>query len=207
MAVHPRKKITMSILIPFLFFILFFSIMIWQKYRSSREVPVTSTQQGTEGRRSVILFFAADGIKLAREARETGACADDNACLKSVLNELVNGPIGEYEETLPEGTAVVAARIDGSLAVIEFNRTFSEAMLPGSSSEMLAVFSVVNTITVNFPQVQQVKIDIDGNKGAILHHLDLSDPLLPDYSLEQSSLPASENNSAGSITKDKGIDR
>ena len=201
---NPRKKITISILIPFLIFILFFSIMIWQKYRSSHEVLTTSPHQSEEGSRYVTLFFAAEGTRLVREARKLDPCEDDNACLKDVLDELLNGPVGEFEEAVPEGTAVDAVLIEGNQATIDFNRTFTEAMLTGSSAEMLAVYSVVNTVAANFPQIQKVKINVEGNKEVILHHLDLSDPLLPDYSLEQNPSTEPEKSSTGSTTNRKG---
>ena len=203
MPANPRKKVTISILIPFLVFILFFSIMIWQKHRSSREVPVTPPQQNTGGNRSVTLFFAAEGTRLAREAREIDPCDDDSSCLESVLDELLNGPVGEFEKTVPEGVAVDSALIEGNLATIEFNRTFSDAMLSGSSAEILAVYSVVNTVAANFPQINKVKINVDGNKGTVLPHLDLSDPLEPDYSLEQLPMPVPEKSSIGSTIKRK----
>ena len=204
MTAHPRKKITISILIPFLVLILFFSIMIWQKYRSSYELPVAPPRQNAEFNRSVTLFFAAEGTRLAREAREIGPCDDDNVCLKSILDELLNGPVGDFEETVPEGTAVSAVLIEGNQATIEFNRTFSDEMLSGSSAEMLAVYSVVDTVATNFPQIQKVKINIDGNSGVILRHLDLSEPLVPDYSLEQSSTPGPEKKSAAPANNRKG---
>src|SRR5665647_1525614 len=100
----PRKKISVSVMIPFLVFILFFSIMIWQKYRSSQTVPVSPPTLQSEGRRTVTLFFATDGGQLAREARTIDPCENDNACLKSVLEELINGPVGEMDNTVPEGT-------------------------------------------------------------------------------------------------------
>lgn len=204
MATHQRKKVTISILIPFLVLILFFSVMIWQKYRSSRELPVTPPPHHGEGCRSVTLFFTADGTRLAREARALEPCDDTNSCLKSVLDELLSGPVGEFEQAVPEGTAVNAARIEGDQATIEFNRTFSDEMLSGSSAEMMAVYSIVNTVTVNFPQVHSVKLNVDGNTGTILRHLDLSDPLQPDYSLEE--LPPEEpvESPVGSTTKRKG---
>jgi len=186
MAAHSRKKITISLLIPFLVFILFFSIMFWQKYRSSHETPVMPIQQHAENNRSVTLFFANNTAQLTRETRELDPCDGDNACLKSVLDELLNGPVGESEEAVPIGTAVDGVSIEGNQATIEFNRSFSDAMLSGSSAEMLAVYSVVNTVTANFPQIQKVKINVDGNSQVILQHLDLSEPLLPDYTLEQS---------------------
>ncbi len=204
MATHQRKKVTISIVTPFLVFILFFSSMIWQKYRSSRELPVTPTERHEEGYRTVTLFFAADGTRLAREARALEPCEDNNSCLKSILDELLSGPVGEFEQTVPEGTAVDAASIEGDLATIEFNGTFSDAMLSGSSAEMLAVYSIVNTVTANFPQIQSVKLNVDGNKVATLRHLDLSDPLQPDYSLEQSPPAEPVKSSVGSTTNRKG---
>ena len=207
MATQSRKKVTVSVLIPFLLFILLFSGMIWLKYRSSHEAPATPPQHTAEGRRTVTLFFASNGTQLARETREIDPCDDDNACLKSVLDELLNGPVGEFDETVPEGTLVNAIRIEGKHATIEFNRTFSEAMLSGSSAEMLAVYSVVNTVAVNFPQIEKVKLNVDGDKGAILRHLDLSDPLLPDYSLELNPAPLPGKSMIRSLEKSKGIVR
>lgn len=204
MSAHPRKKVKISILVPFLVIVLFFSIMIGQKYRSSYEVPVTPPRQNILGKRSVTLFFAAEGTRLAREARVLDPCDSDNACLKGVLDELLNGPVGEFDEVVPEGAVVDAVRIEGNQATVEFNRTFSDALLSGSSAEMLAVYSVVNTVAVNFPQIQKVKLNIDGNTAAILRHLDLSDPLPPDYSLEQPSSSGTEKSPAESNTNRKG---
>lgn len=192
-----KKKMTISILIPFVVCMLFFTIMVWQKYRASYDVSDSLTPPRAEGRRSVTLFFAADGTHLAREARDIDPCEDDTSCLKSILDELLNGPVGEYIETIPEGAFVETVVLEGSLATIGFNRFFSDTMLSGSSAEMLAVYSVVNTVTANFPSIQKVKIDIDGNAKVVLNHLDLSDPLSPDYSME---LPVSnsEKNVTGS---------
>ncbi|MDD2308627.1 MAG: GerMN domain-containing protein [Desulfuromonadaceae bacterium] len=198
MAAHTRKKVTISIIIPFLVFIIFFSIMIWQKYRSSYEMPATPPEQGANGHQAVTLFFAVDGTRLAREARVLDHCDDDDACLKNVLAALLNGPVGAFEQTMPEGTAVYAASIDGDQATIEFNSAFSDAMLSGSSAEMLAVYAVVNTVAVNFPKIQRVKLNIGGNTGTILRHLDLSEPLQPDYSLEQPPPPEPETPPPGS---------
>jgi spore germination protein GerM len=205
MPAHPRKRVTISLLIPCLIFILFFSVMIWQKYRSSHEIAVATPMQNGEGNRQVTLFFAAEGTRLVRETRDIEPCEDDDACLKSVLDELLNGPVGEFGETVPEGTTVDAVLIEGNQATIEFSRTFSDEMLSGSSAEMLAVYSVVDTVAVNFPQIQRVKINVDGNKGVILRHLDLSDPLVPDYSLEQTPSPEPGKSTHGSNTNRKGV--
>ena len=190
MAPVSRRKINVSLLIPFLVIALFFGFMIWEKYRASRILPDALVIQTPVGKRTAVLFFVADGTRLAREARELDPCDDVEACMKDVLEELVNGPLGEFDEPLPEGTVINSVRVVGEMAEIDLNITFVEALLSGSSAEMLAVYSIVDTVATNFPQIARVKLNIDGDDKAILRHLDLSDPLLPDYTHEQSPAPA-----------------
>ena len=184
MTLHSRKKVSISLLVPFMVFVLFFSSMIWQKYRESQDVPVTPSQQQTEGQRSITLFFAQEGTRLAREARQAEPCENDDICLKSVIEDLINGPVGALDKTIPDGTTVNSASINGNLAVIDFNQAFADAMLSGSLAEMVAVYSVVNSVAANFPLVEMVHLTVDGNQRTILRHLDLSEPLLPDFTLE-----------------------
>lgn len=185
MAPQQRKRINISLLIPFLVIAVVFGAMIWQKYRDSRQVPVTPQVLPSVGKRTAVLFFVADGVRLAREARELDPCEDAAACLSDVLEELLNGPVGEFDKSLPEGTVVNLVRIDGDLAGVDLNRVFVDTLPFGSSAEMLAVYSIVNTVAVNFPQITKVKLTVEGEQSPVLKHLDLSDPLTPDFSLEQ----------------------
>lgn len=196
MSTQPRKKITISILIPFLVFTLFFSIMIWQKYRLSHEIAGIPAGSNAGSSRNVTLFFAEEGTRLVREARMIEPCDNEADCLKSILDELLNGSVGEFEEALPEGTVVNTVRIEYNQGTIDLNLAFADAMPSGSSAEMLAVYSIVDTIVINFPHIQKVKINIEGNPAATLRHLDLSDPLEADFTLEQTRSPESEQPSA-----------
>jgi len=190
---QPRKQININLLIPFLIIALVFGIMIWQKYRDSRDVPVAPQTQPIVGKRTVVLFFVADGTRLEREARELDHCENTDACINDVLNELLNGPVGEYDEPLPEGTVVKSVRVDKDLAVIDLNDTFAKAMLSGSSAEMLAVYSIVNTVAANFPQIARVKLTVEGVDASKLRHLDLSEALPPDYTLTEAPRPESND--------------
>jgi hypothetical protein len=49
-----------------------------------------------------------------------------------------------------------------------------------------------------------VQITIDGKTGVVLRHLDLSDPLLPDYSLEQQPVLNAEKTDLDVNTTSKG---
>ena len=180
-----RKRINISLLIPFLVIALVFGGLIWQKYRASREVPPEPHVLQPSGERTGVLFFVADGTRLAREARELGPCKETTACVKGLLDELFSGPVGKLDEALPEGAGFNSVQVAGDTAVVDLNRNFADELPSGSSAEMLAVYSIVDTICANFPQIAKVKLTIEGEGEARLSHLDLSQPLDPDYSLER----------------------
>jgi hypothetical protein len=184
MAPVRRKRSTISLLVPFLIIALVFGVLLWNKYRASRMVNPRPHVQQPSGARTVVLFFVADGTRLAREARELGACSDTAACVRGVLDELFNGPLSELDQALPEGALVNNVRVEGDTAMVDVSRSFVDAMPSGSSAEMMAVYSIVNTICVNFPRITRVRITSAGDGRLVLGHLDLSDPLTPDYSLE-----------------------
>jgi spore germination protein GerM len=163
--------------------------MVWQKYRSSYEIAVSTPSSTTEGNRHVILFFVNDSNYLARESREVESCDNVTICIKSVLEELINGPVGELDEALPEGVAIKSINVVNNQVVVDLNHTFSESILSGSSAEMLAVYSIVNTVTLNFPDIEKVKLNVECNAAIVLRHIDLSEPLFLNYSLEKPTLP------------------
>jgi len=170
-----------------------FGALIWKKTHDSRELRPVPQVVEPEAARKGVLFFVADGTSLVREARELEACGEAQACLEDLLAELFSGPVGDFDEALPESSSVQSVRIEGDLAIVDLNQSFAADLAAGSSAEMLAVYSIVDTICVNFPQIARVKITVEGNEKTQLRHLDLSDPLQPDFSLEQRLTPADGN--------------
>ena len=74
-------------------------------------------------------------------------------------------------------------------------------MLPGGSlSELLTVYSVVNSLVVNFPAVSRVQILVEDHMvTSLAGHVDLSRPLPADMTLVALPTPAvSEPAAAGS---------
>jgi len=188
MAPIRRRKISISLLIPFAIIALVFGALIWKKMQDSRELhPVPQVDQPATIRKGV-LFFVADGTRLAREARELPSCTDAETCVKDLLDELFSGPVGDLDEALPEGALLTGVRLEGDLAVVDVTKPFATELPSGSSAEMLAVYSIINTVCFNYPQVTRVRITVEG-APATLNHLDLTDPLPPDYSLERESTP------------------
>ena len=199
-----RKRINISLLIPFLVMALVFGLLIRQKYQASREVPPQPHLQQPSGVRTAVLFFVADGTRLGREARELEPCGETTACVKSLLDELSSGPVGDMDAALPEGAAFNSVRIEGDTAVIDLNKNFADDLLSGSSAEMLAVYSIVDTVCANFPQIAKVKLTIEGAGDARLRHLDLAEPLTPDYTLESGPSAPDSGKAAPPTSQKKG---
>jgi len=166
-------------------------VLILNKYHQSRQIPTTQPEPKPSGSFQVTLYFATSGGEgLAPEGRTVDACEDLAECVAAVVEELVNGPVGDLEPTLPSSAVVQDVRIEGATAVIDFGREFVEGLPGGSHAEMAAVYSVVNTVCRNFPQITQVKFLIEGEEVESLKgHLDLRQPLSPDVTLEPGAAP------------------
>lgn len=161
--------------------------LMLQKYLARHQVAPQPVTPQPAGKVSVSLFFASqDASGLVRESREIDACnAELPKCMLAALEELANGPMGDLAPTIPENSTFRAVQIQGDTAVVDLDNSLVNALPKGSSSEMTAVYSMVNTIAYNFPAVKRVKFLLEGHSVATLGgHLDLKNPLEPDFRLE-----------------------
>jgi spore germination protein GerM len=184
------RKLKFILFLAFFAVAVVFGVLMLQKYRSSQRQPVGPVQPQPAGTVQISLFFAApDGQGLERETREIDACGNDLVeCVQDSVEELVNGPMGELGRTLPDTTIVNSVKVNGDTAVVDFSKELADGLPGGSSSEMTAVYSVVDTISFNFHQIKKVKFLLEGQDVETLKgHLDLRAPLEPDFQLEKNS--------------------
>ncbi len=157
--------------------IVFFHQQIYDSIKpllSRRGIPI--------GKREVLLYFSdREGEYLIGERR---AILKKNALgeeAKETVVELIKGPEGKLLRTLPPRTKLLGLQIsDAGLAKVNFNQALSKDHPGGSSAEMMTVYSIVNSLSLNFPQIKRVQILIDGKPiETITGHLSLSLPLSP----------------------------
>jgi spore germination protein GerM len=78
---------------------------------------------------------------------------------------------------MPEGTQLKNLTIKDHIAYVDFNDKLIKRNGGGSSSEILLVAAIVDTLT-EFPDIQQVQILVNGKKiETISGHMDTSEPL------------------------------
>jgi spore germination protein GerM len=83
---------------------------------------------------------------------------------------------------LPKETELQAFYLtkDG-VAYVSFNKAISENHPGGSLTELLSIYSLVNTLSLNIPEIEAVKLLIDGREAKTLAgHIDLQYPFRPD---------------------------
>lgn len=112
--------------------------------------------------------------------------------VKQVIELLARGPAADGAVSpLPPGTRLRSIFLfEGGLAVADFNGEMSRAHPGGVWGERAAIYSVVNSLTFNFPSIRRVKILVDGREAETLAgHLSLTRPFRMDLSMVGSPLP------------------
>jgi spore germination protein GerM len=169
--------------------IVFFTGGEREKVRRLAAVSVPKPQPPavkSEEKRTVTLFFLSDDDDmLHRESREITAGPSAAEEAERALAELIKGSSKDLISPLPPETRVrqVFVTKDG-VAYVDFGREIMEKFSYGSSSELAAVYAVVDTLAFNFKTIKKVSILIEGTERETLGgHVDLTQPFFPDYSI------------------------
>ncbi len=101
---------------------------------------------------------------------------------KSLVRALIEGPRTSLTPTLPKEAKLLALYVtQQGIAYVDFNSAIHDKHPGGSLSELLTIYSVVNTLSLNIPEIEAVKILIEGREAQTLAgHIDLSLPYRPD---------------------------
>lgn len=180
-----RRRRRFLLLAAFAVCAVIFGILMVQKYagRKPTGAPVSAPAPGAAF--TATLFFASpDGTGLAREAREVERAEEMADDVESVLEELANGPLGELAPTLPPNALFSGVELRGDMAVVDVGNELVDALPAGSHAELLAVYSVVDSICANFPAIRKVQFLVAGKQVETLKgHVDLREPLAADFTL------------------------
>jgi spore germination protein GerM len=143
---------------------------------------------------SVKLYFeAADRDGLLPEEREVAFSSDLAEQLHTVVAELARGPLeGGLLPTLPAGTQVQEVFVQGQgVACVSLSPELVTGLPGGSRSELLTVYSIVDTVVANFPAISRVQLVVGDQPTTTLGgHVDLARPLPPDMTLVALPPPA-----------------
>ena len=157
----------------------------------SEPVPTPTPAPPGEGRPALVFFADPAGGGLVARRTEVTPHADASLQAQAILEAMLAGPSalappseGETVEpslpAVPEGVGVRAVFFDGKGAAVVDLASLAERLPGGSDAEVLALWSVVNTLAFNFPaDARRVRVLLDGRESRSLSHVSLAAPLAP----------------------------
>lgn len=181
------------LIIGFLLFIVVFGfIFYFVKHRPQTAKSSTSTANApaagsvNQRRINVKLYFSTAGSEILQtEERSIPYHETLHAQAKEVLAALIAGPKGELVPSIPEGVRILDVMVskDG-IAYVDLSGEIVSNHQGGTAGEIATVYSIVNTLAINLPQIHGVQILVDDRPVETLKgHLDLSRPLRPNLSI------------------------
>jgi spore germination protein GerM len=179
-------------------------VLVLRSFLVSTSPPPSApvgTEPGLGQLREVTLYFGSDDAsRLVAEARELEGCQEEDACLHAVIRALIAGPASGLVPVLPTQTRLLGVGVEGSLALIDFSQDLIQSHPGGSTSELLTVYALADTVAVNFPHIRQIRVLVEGGPVDTLKgHVDLRQPITADFGLARSPEPAA----AGAIGRDE----
>ena len=98
---------------------------------------------------------------------------------RSIVEALIKGPQRGLIRTIPQDTKVRAIYVtQEGICYIDFSSHIADKHPGGIKSELFTIYSIVNSVVLNVPKVEAVKILINGNESPTLAgHIDLQVPV------------------------------
>ncbi len=142
--------------------------------------PEVTKRSVSREQKNVILYFSdEEGEYLIGERDKITKRDRVEEEAKELLTELIRGPKGKLIPTLPSQTRLLTLHVDEKgVAKVSFSKAFTADHPGGSSAEIMTVYSIVNSLTTNFPQIKRVQILVEGKEiESIAGHLSLMRPI------------------------------
>ncbi len=148
-------------------------------------VPSKTVTIKKTGSREINAFFSASGGKRLKSQKMIIKKSNLAAELTDTLNILLSGPgdkKNNLESAVPRGTKLLSVRIKDKIAFVDLSSEFKKNHPGGSSAEMQSIYSIVNTVTMNFSgKVDYAQILINGEKtDTLAGHIFIGTPLSSD---------------------------
>lgn len=188
-----KRKIRLFIILLIILIVIILIFFFGTRKESIKHITRPPETPGAPGKtqeaetRTVTLFFmsANDDLLHPEERQILLTSTAPNDVARAIVEEIIKGSEKGLLNVLPEGTKLRQVYItDDGTAYVDFSRHIAAGNYFGSTGEMAAVYSVVNSLAANLKSVKRVAFLVEGNEKETLGgHVDLSRPFQPDFSL------------------------
>jgi spore germination protein GerM len=138
----------------------------------------------------VLLYFTKDGKQLVTLATDIGSASlSPTEKTKAIVNKLLEArDTAMLKSPVPGGTKLSSVFVNGNVVIVNLSKEFVNNFRGGVDSELLAVYSLVNSILDNVTNVDAVQLMVEGEKLLTLGgHVDIDSPLIANKAISRSS--------------------
>ncbi len=143
--------------------------------------PLPPSSPAKEKQEVKVFFSDYTRDRLLPESREIDLTQDLVSQAKQLIHELIKGPKGDLGPTIPRDTKLRELYLDQRGTVyVDFTRELAANHPGGSSAELHTIYSIVNSLILNFPEIKRVQILIEGEKirETLAGHIDARRPFV-----------------------------
>ena len=156
----------------------------WFSAKRSVEVPragmAAAAYDGQVMQKTQVHLYFADssGRYLSAEERVLEQPADPASAARALVEALIQGPLLGGTRTVPQDSVLRNLFVTSEgIAYVDFTADAFDHHPGGVETEMLTIYSIVNTLVLNMEEIRWVKLLIGGQEAATLAgHVDLSRP-------------------------------
>lgn len=95
---------------------------------------------------------------------------------RATVEALIAGPKNNLVASIPSGTKLINIYVINKIAYVDFSKEFISNHSGGSASEIMTLYSIVNTLT-EFSTIDSVQFLIEGKTGKTLGNILLNEPI------------------------------
>lgn len=151
--------------------------------KPKKETPANLNAANKVAVRMVRLYYESPQLLLAAESRNVPLPESSAAAMPVVMRELLKGPVMTTSLRLFPADTVVRGTylLPGGTVVVDLGgATLAQGWGTGSHQELMAVYSLVQSVTANFPEAKRVRVLINGSPAETLAgHVSLARSLAP----------------------------
>ena len=159
---------------------LFFQSAHAQMERLTRADSLLQLTGPMQPKKSAVHLYFADrnNYYLMSEQRVVSHSGDSVDYARSIVEALIKGPQKSLARTIAASTELRAIYIiPAGICYVDFSQAVEKDHPGGCNSELLTIYSVVNSLILNVPGIKRVKLLIDGTETQTLAgHIDLAFP-------------------------------
>jgi spore germination protein GerM len=152
----------------------------------SAEQNTKITEAGNSVKSIVHLYFADKNNSFLKAEERVFLHSNNPAEFgEAIIGALVDGPRTGLMRTIPAGSKLKAFYITGDgTAYVDMTDDVKDGHPGGVKSELFTIYSVVDSLVLNIPEIHAVKFLINGKEPMTLNgHIDLRFPFKPNMLL------------------------